>query len=205
MNVIALLLSLVMWTGAADRFAGHYVLENAREMGSELVLKPGGTFEYMLAYGAADYTATGKWRVAGDKVVLDTKVPEGPPLKVLETTMERTPDVRIWVMGRNGRPVPNLDVRLTASNGEATARTDSDGMAIFPNTTNPRSAVVHIVVYHFDSPPLALNSAHNTFTLEINGDVITTVPFKGEALRVKGDTLEMTYWDKTKPMVYRRQ
>jgi hypothetical protein len=205
MNVIALLLSLVMWSGAADRFAGHYVLENAHEIGSELVLKPDGQFEYMLAYGAADYTAMGKWQQKGETVVLDTKMPPGPPLKVLSSNYEKTPDLRIWIKGMNGKPVPNLDVVLTASNGEAKARTDSDGMAIFPNTTSPKSAVVHITVYHYDSPALVLNPAHNSFTLEIYGDVISTVPFKGEVLKVKGDSLEMLYWDKTTPMVYRKQ
>ena len=34
-------------------------------MGSQLLLKPAGTFEYMLAYGAADYGAPGKWSVDG--------------------------------------------------------------------------------------------------------------------------------------------
>jgi hypothetical protein len=207
MKVFTLLFAMMAMAPATDRLAGHYVLENAHEMGSELVLKPDGQFEYMLAYGAADLAATGKWRVKNDTVILDSKIPEGPPVKVLSTTMERTPDVRIWIKGRNEKPVPNLDVALTASNGAATARTDSDGMAIFPNTTSPKSAVVHITVYHYDSPPLLLNPAHNTFTLEINGDVITTVPFKGEVLKVKGDTLEMYYWDKEKktPMVFRKQ
>jgi hypothetical protein len=43
--------------------------------------------------------------------------------------------------------------------------------------------------------------------LELNGDVITTVPFKGEVLKVKGDTLEMYYWDPEKKaaMVFRKQ
>jgi hypothetical protein len=207
MNVIALLFALVLWTGPLDRFAGHYVLENAHEIGSELELKPDGEFEYMLAYGAADYMATGKWHVKNDTVILDTKMPEGPPLKILESTMERTPDVRIWIKGMNGKPVPNLDVALKSAKGEATARTDSDGMALFPATNGVKSAVVHITVYHYDTPPLVLNPTHNTFTLEINGDVITSVPFKGEVLRVNGDTLEMFYWDKEKktPMVYRKQ
>ena len=207
MNGIALLFALVMWAGPLDRFTGHYVLENAHEMGSELVLKPDGEFEYTLAYGAADYMATGKWHVKNDTVILDTKMPEGPPLKILESTMERTPDVRIWIKGRNGRPIPNLDVELKSAKGEATARTDSDGMALFPATNGVKSAVVHITVYHYDTPPLVLNPAHNTFTLEINGDFITAVPFKGEVLRAKGDTLEMFYWDKEKktPMVYRKQ
>jgi len=207
MKVFALLLAMMAMGPPNDRFVGHYVLENAHEMGSELVLKPGGQFEYMLAYGAADYTAMGKWHASGETVILDTKMPAGPPLKVLASNYEKTPDLRIWIKGMNEKPVPNLDVALTATKGELTARTDSDGMALFPNTTEPKAVVVHITVYHYDSPPLALNAAHNTFTLELNGDVITTVPFKGEVLKVKGDTLEMYYWDPEKKaaMVFRKQ
>jgi hypothetical protein len=159
----------------------------------------------MLAYGAADYTAAGKWKVKGDTVVLDSRMPPGPALRVLASTYERTPDLRIWIKGKNGRGIPNLDIKLTTTQGEKEARTDSDGMALFAGTSEPKSAVVQIRVYHYDSPALALNTAHNTFTLEIDGDAITTVPFKGEVLKIKGDTLEMLYWDKTAPMVYRRQ
>lgn len=206
MKITTLLLAVVLWAaGAPDRVAGHYVLENGHEMGSELLLKPDGQFEYMLAYGAADYTAAGRWKVKGETVVLDSKLPEGPPLKVLASNYEKTPDLRIWIKGKNGRGIPNLDITLTSAKGEKNARTDSDGMALFPATGEPKSAVVHIRVYHYDSPALVLNPAHNTFTLEIDGDAITTVPFKGEVLKIKGDTLEMLYWDKTTPMVYRRQ
>jgi len=207
MKVLALLLAMMAMGPPNDRFAGHYVLENGHEMGSELVLKPDGQFEYMLAYGAADYMAAGKWHVKNDTVILDTKMPDGPPLKVLTSNYEKTPDLRIWIKGMNGRPLPNLDVALTSEKGEATARTDSDGMALFEATSGPKSVVVHIRVYHYDSPALMLNTAHNTFELELNGDVITTVPFKAEVLKVKGDTLEMYYWDPEKKaaMVFRKQ
>jgi len=43
---------------AADP-SGHYVLQGVREVGSELLLKPDGKFEFMLAYGAADLWAKG--------------------------------------------------------------------------------------------------------------------------------------------------
>ena len=52
----ALLVLLSLSAGAQDP-AGHYVLQGVIEVGSELLLKPDGTFEYMLAYGAADYWA----------------------------------------------------------------------------------------------------------------------------------------------------
>jgi hypothetical protein len=174
-------------------------------MGSELVLKPDGQFQYMLAYGAADYTAAGKWRVAGDTVVLDSKLPAAPAFKLLRSSDLRSPDARIWVKGKNGEPVPNLDVSLTTAAGETAARTDRDGMAIFPGVSQPKSVVIRVAVYNKDSGAIALNAAHTDFTFEINAEAITTVPFHEEALKIKGDTLEMLYWDKTKPMVYRRQ
>jgi hypothetical protein len=216
MNVLALLLVLFSFAGgrppaqaAAAKvqpatFAGHYVLEGAREMGSELVLKPNGDFEYMLAYGAADYTATGKWKAAGETVVLDSKAADGPGFKLVRSTDLRSPDVRIWIKNKAGKPIGDLEVVLTASEGESTGHTDRDGMAIFPGVNQPKSVIIRIPVYEKDSGPVSLNGSHTDFTFEINAEAITTVPFKGEVLKVKGNTLEMLYWDKTQPMVYRR-
>jgi len=40
------------------------------EVGSELLLRPDGRFEYMLAYGALDELASGCWSRKGDAVTL---------------------------------------------------------------------------------------------------------------------------------------
>jgi hypothetical protein len=42
------------------------------EMGSELLLKPDGTFELALEYRAPDYSEEGKWRLEGENVILDS-------------------------------------------------------------------------------------------------------------------------------------
>jgi hypothetical protein len=208
MNVIALLLILLgaagAWAPQPAGVAGRYVLEGGHEMGSELVLKPGGEFEFMLAYGAADYTAKGKWKSVGETVVLDSKLPDGPAFKLVKSADLRSPDVRVWVKGTSGKPVENLEVVLTSAEGEARAHTDRDGMAIFAGVSKPKSVVISVPVYEKDSGVVELNGSHTDFTFEINADAITSVPFKGEVLKVKGDTLEMTHWDKEKPMVYRR-
>ncbi|HEY8997395.1 MAG TPA: hypothetical protein VIM60_05830 [Edaphobacter sp.] len=216
MNMFALLLVFFSFAGQktpasatvkppAPTVAGRYVLENAREMGSELVLRPGGEFEYTLAYGAADYSASGKWKAVGETVVLDSKSPDGPPIKLVRSTDLRSPDVRVWVKNKAGQPVANIDVALTAPGGESTTRTDRDGMALFPGVSEPKSVIVRVPVYEKDSGPVSLNSSHTDFTFEINPAALTAVPFKGEVLQVKYDTLELLYWDKTKPMIYRRQ
>ena len=44
---------------ADPSLAGHYSLHGVMEVGSELLLKADGRFEYMLAYGALDELASG--------------------------------------------------------------------------------------------------------------------------------------------------
>jgi len=205
MKAFALLLAILAWGLAPDRVAGRYVLVDGHETGSELVLKPDGQFEYMLAHGAASYTARGKWRVSGETVVLTSKIPNAPAFKLVKSSPLRSPDVRVWVNGQSGSPVGNLEVTLTADGGEIKARTDSDGMSIFPGATNPKSVVIRSPVYDKDSGPVALNPDDTDFNFVLNNDVMATVPFRGEALKVSGDTLEMLYWDKTKPMIYKKQ
>lgn len=209
MNLLALLLihlvAIAGWAPAPGTVAGHYVLENAHETGSELLLRPDGHFEYTLAHGAADYKATGKWHVAGDTVVLDSKLPIAPAFKLLHSADLRSPDVRVWAKGANGSPVANLDVALTTAAGEVTARTDRDGMALFPGASQPKSVVIRVAVYNKDSGIVPLNPAHTDFTFEINGDAIATVPFHNEALKIEDGALKLLYWDKTRPMIYRKQ
>ena len=49
---------------------GHYYLNGVMEVGSELLLKPDGSFEFMLAYGALDQYGKGCWRVEGNRVLV---------------------------------------------------------------------------------------------------------------------------------------
>jgi hypothetical protein len=63
----------VMAAGCAPgdaRLAGHYYLEGVMEVGSEILLRSDGSFDYMLAYGAEDQVANGCWSRSGEKVSL---------------------------------------------------------------------------------------------------------------------------------------
>jgi hypothetical protein len=55
---------------ADPSLAGHYYLRGVMEVGSELLLRADGRFEYMLAYGALDELASGCWTRNGDAVTL---------------------------------------------------------------------------------------------------------------------------------------
>lgn len=66
---------------AADaEFVGHYYLSGVTEVGSELLLRSDGGFQYMLTYGAVDESAQGCWQRRSDRLVLtvaDRLTPQG--------------------------------------------------------------------------------------------------------------------------------
>jgi hypothetical protein len=55
---------------ADPTLAGHYEMHGVMEVGSELLLKADGQFQYMLAYGALDELASGCWTRHGGLVTL---------------------------------------------------------------------------------------------------------------------------------------
>jgi hypothetical protein len=135
---VAALASTVLF--AAGDPAGHYVLEGVREAGSELLLKPDGTFEYMLAYGAADYSAKGKWRSEAGAVILNTTVESGPPFRLVRGAKVKTQGLCVWVKAPNGQPIPNIDVSIQTPDGTAKQRTDDQGAARFPQINSASSS-----------------------------------------------------------------
>ena len=68
------LMALAMLTVRGQDLAGHYILQGVMEVGSQLLLKSDGSFEYVLSYGAADYWAKGTWYREGDTVVLNSAI-----------------------------------------------------------------------------------------------------------------------------------
>jgi hypothetical protein len=69
------------------RYAGHYYLNGVMEVGSELLLRPDGSFEFMLAYGANDQFGNGCWVAKG-------KTLEVIPAGRTSASRSHTPDDR---------------------------------------------------------------------------------------------------------------
>ncbi len=63
---------------------GHYYLEGVHEVGSELLVKPGGRYDWFMSYGAMDLFSAGTWRQTGDQVVLtvDSRDPKAAIYKL---------------------------------------------------------------------------------------------------------------------------
>jgi hypothetical protein len=57
-------------TDSAKPFIGHYYLSGIMETGSELLLRPDGSYSWFMSYGAVDVQSNGTWAKAGNEIVL---------------------------------------------------------------------------------------------------------------------------------------
>lgn len=82
-------------------FVGHYYLSGVMETGSELLLRPDGTFAWYISYGAVDQSAEGTWLRDGDAVVLTARQPDrSAPLFALAGVDAWDADAENRVLGR---------------------------------------------------------------------------------------------------------
>lgn len=206
MKTLALLLIAVAALPlSADNVAGHYVLQGVMEVGSELWLKPDGNFEFMLAYGAADYWAKGTWRHEGNDVTLESSGKEEAPFRFLRSEPGKPGRIRVWVIGQNGKGVPNIHVQLLAQGEPLEATTTEDGAAVFPDSPKAHAVSFEVRVYELKTGPFDIDPSNKDFYFEINGAAITQVLFKNEHLTIDGSTLLMRHWDPDKPMRYEKE
>ena len=204
MKPLFAMLALAGVAAGAD-VSGHYVLRGGQEVGSEMLLKPDGTFEYMLAYGAADYSAKGSWKLDGDAVVLNSLGQKAPPFRLVRSTASKTGGLCVSVKAPNGQPVPNIQAIAMAPQGKAEQMTDAQGTACFPDGVKATGVMLEVRVYGVEAGPFAVAPNRNAYEFEINGDAIMNVPFQNERLKLNAGGLELRYWDREKAMQYQKQ
>ncbi|AUH51324.1 hypothetical protein CXB49_11110 [Chromobacterium sp. ATCC 53434] len=117
--------------------AGHYYLQGVTEVGGELLLKPDGSFEWGLSYGAVDQYAQGHWQLRQGKVELNAAGPDKEPVfrpfRDEEMRVRRPAEPGHWIaiVGMPGvGPMQGVEVGFVSRSGKtATAVTDANGDA----------------------------------------------------------------------------
>jgi len=116
---------------------GHYYLSGMTEVGSELLLKKSGEFEWVLMYGATDMAAQGTWKREGQRIVLTPHTPRPGKFRLFteaELSIKKDPRQGIWVaivgVPATG-PVAGIEVRFESASGrKASAVSGPNGDAI---------------------------------------------------------------------------
>ena len=127
---------------ADDTLPGHYYLKGMREVGSELLLKKEGQFQWMLSYGSRDLYAEGSWQQTDNQLILLAAPPSPNPLFRLFTEKE----MNIRKPAEEGRwvaivgvpqygPVPDIEVQFESKSGKkirAVSDESGDAMVKMP-------------------------------------------------------------------------
>jgi hypothetical protein len=178
------------------------------EVGAQLLLKPDGHFQYELAYGALDETATGTWEIR-DKVVLLTTVPTVVPPRFV--VVSDTPDpsgrlsvkfTKVLVEGMRQRVllvyVPNKEADE--------ADVNDDGSVDIPAGKHPVSFIPEIPVYPTLSDPIPLTgNAGHRFLLRFEPHDIGKANFHATPLVIEDGVLTMPRRDLQILLHFRRQ
>jgi hypothetical protein len=200
---LCLALAAPLAQAAPTGLAGHYYLERGpREVGSELLLKEGGRFEWMLTYGTQDLAAGGTWRADGKQVVLTAAPAPEPVFRTLadeEYEGAQPVDPGRWIAAVGIMAVPPLrdvEVRFEARSGKAaTAVTGLNGAAIVTmpaGETWVRAGLRRFgsggTWQWFDVAPARAQARLAGFALT-NPEAQMTPPFTAVKLRIEADGL----------------
>jgi hypothetical protein len=117
--------------GTKVNVEGTYCLAGMREVGSCFRFSPGGKYEYFLSYGAYDEKSEGKWRLENGAIVIDSLPYDKRSSFTYKGTQKGdNPGYVILVVGRNGRGIQGVDVRLTCDGKEIDGYTQSYGLEL---------------------------------------------------------------------------
>ncbi len=176
---------------------GHYYLRGVHEMGSELLLKPDGHFEYFLAYGAYDENAAGDWRLNGNGIILNTSGGYTEPRFILKQNLNKPGQpLTIRVEDQNGRGIPGIDV-LVDYGGAKPERgyTQYYGWQARHPDLKPQAIGLGVMMYNLQ--PKWFNVADkstNYYVFTFNSGDLGKVLFRNELLRWDNGALIMERW-----------
>ncbi len=108
--------------------AGHYYLSGMQEVGSELVLGADGRFQWMLAYGAMDFAAQGRWWRNGDCVGMAREQGAQVPFQLLRRDGDE--QARATYADMDKYPMPDQGDRLLVYAFEVSHGMSADGLEV---------------------------------------------------------------------------
>jgi len=160
------------------------------EMAAGLEIGADGRFRYQLSYGALDETATGRWAVQGDHIVLTSDRVVAPRYVVVSQAHGEDGVLRVLIDFKDPYDQQHFDALITKADGTvATVQLGIDGLSWRFATANPPVSVRLLFgVFGLVSEPLPLNEGHLIhYRFEPND--LGKVDFRAAPVTIAGDTL----------------
>jgi len=180
---------------AARAIAGHYVLEGMREVGSELLLRPDGQFQFMLVYGALDETGEGTWTRDGAAVILQSAgVPHPPTVRLQGADGVAVDSMTILVLDPAGEPLSGVSLDLSRNSAAPVrSQTTRNGYTLhFTRDMPPTLLGISVEMLKFRVPFALTAPVKATYRFVVDRGDMGTRRFEAKRLRVDEGRLTMT-------------
>lgn len=164
MRTLLLAAALIAVPAAAldSPFVGEYSLAEGPDVGGGLLIRNDGRFQYMLAAGALDERAEGRWEVRGDRICLTTDPKPVPPAMTKGAPIEVDGAVpTLLVTWPNGRGIPGVDFVIGFDSGDPAEGYTQDYGWTMPEEDKriPRWVEVREPIYGITAPRFELTEA----------------------------------------------
>lgn len=145
-----------------NAFVGEYSLAEGPDVGGGLLIRNDGRFQYMLAAGALDERAEGRWEVRGDDICLTTEPKPVPP------TMSKGAPIAVegavptlLVTWPNGRGIAGVDFVVGFDSGDIAEGYTQDYGWTMPDDDKriPRWVELREPIYDITAPRFELAEA----------------------------------------------
>jgi hypothetical protein len=167
--------------------AGHYRLAEGPDVAGELILAADGRFGYILAAGALDERAQGRWEQNGSAICLFTEPEPAPPLFSRDLSAPgdgESPD--LVVTWPDGRGIAGVDFRLGFDDGSVIeGYTQEDGWSMpSGDDREPRWIELAVPMHGLNSPRFALDERDpGPWRFVLTPNDLGVVDFQGACLR----------------------
>jgi hypothetical protein len=183
-----LVLPLLAAAAPSDGPAGRYRLAGGPDTAAEIVLNPDGRFEFGLAEGALDASATGRWTREGGHILLTTDPkPVAPVVSAGPVARSADASLSLKVVWPDGRGVALVDFRIRFADGSVEEGYTQDyGWSLPPGDARvPRSVELAVPMYGLASPAFALDASQgNAFSFVLSPNDLGRVDFSREPLDI---------------------
>ena len=164
MRTLLLAAALIAAPAAAQEspLVGEYSLAEGPDVGGGLLIRKDGRFQYMLAAGALDERAEGRWEARGDRVCLTTDPKPVPPTMQKGTLIAVEGSIpTILVTWPNGRGIAGVDFTIGFDRGDPIEDyTQADGWTMPEDEKRiPRWVELREAIYDITAPRFELTEA----------------------------------------------
>lgn len=173
-------------------FVGEYDLAEGPDVGGGLVIQNDGRFRYLLAAGALDERAEGRWERRGDAICLFTEPKPVPPAftRIAPIAVEDAIPT-ILITWPNGRGIAGVDFIIGFDSGNPVeGYTQVDGWTMPEDDPRiPRWVELREPIYQISAPRFAISDTDDgRLHVRLDPNDIGVVAFDGACLTQNGTT-----------------